>query len=100
MRNYEHNDRAPNTKQLEGIAKKLDVPVSTLEDYEFNSARDALEALFRLEDAFGLKPDDEGRLVIDPKAKGAKKLTMTLKAWRGALDEVGAGDISEDEYEL
>ena len=34
----------------------LDVPVTALEDYEIDSARDALEALFRMEDSFGIAP--------------------------------------------
>lgn len=100
IRNYEHDYRSPNAQQLAAIAKRLDVPVTALDDYEINSAREALEALFRLEDAFGIKPDEKGNLVMDPKAKNAKKLSSALKAWRGVLDEVEAGDMTEDEYEL
>lgn len=100
IRNYEHDYRTPSEDQLEGIAKKLGIPVAALEDYEITTAREALEALFRLEDAFGLRPTDDGVIAIDPKAKGAQKLSAALKAWRSALDDVEAGKMTEDEYEL
>lgn len=100
IRNYEHDFRSPNAEQLEKIARKLDVPVTALEDYEITTAREALEALFRLEDAFGLKPGEDGTLTIDPKTKGAQKLTQALATWKGVLDEVESGDMSNDEYEL
>lgn len=45
--NYEHDFRSPNEEQLAKIARKLDVPVEALSDYEVTSAREALEALFR-----------------------------------------------------
>lgn len=100
IRNYEHDFRSPNEEQLAKIARKLDVPVEALSDYEISSAREALEALFRLEDAFGLTPSSDGTLAIDPKAKGAQKLTQALKAWRDVLDDVESGDMSADDYEL
>lgn len=100
IRNYEHDFRSPNEEQLAKIARKLDVPVEALSDYEVTSTREALEALFRLEEAFGLTPDQDGTLAIDPKAKGAQKLTQALKAWRGVLDDVGSGEMSAEDYEL
>lgn len=100
IRNYEHDFRSPNEEQLEKIARKLDIPVEALSDYEVSSAREALEALFRLEDAFGLAPDLDGTLRIDPKAKGAQKLTQALKTWRSVLDDVESGEMSAEDYEL
>lgn len=100
IRNYEHDFRSPNAEQLEKIARKLDVPVEALSDYEVSSAREALEALFRLEEAFGITPGPDGTLSVDPKAKGAQKLTQAMKAWRGALEDVESGEMSADEYEL
>jgi len=99
-RNYEHDFRSPNEEQLAKIARKLDVPVEALSDYEVTSAQEALEALFRLEEAFGLVPDKDGVLTIDPKAKGAQKLTQALKARRGVLDDVESGEMSSEDYEL
>lgn len=100
IRNYEHDDRTPNDEQLSLIAKKLDVPDAVLQDYEVSSAREALEALFRLEDAFGMKPREDGTLSIDPNARGSQKLTQAIAAWKGVLDEVGRGEMLKDDYEL
>lgn len=100
IRNYEHDFRSPNEEQLAKIARKLDIPVEALSDYEVASAREALEALFRLEDAFGLTPNPDGTLAIDPTAKGAQKLTQALKAWSSVLDDVESGEMSEEEYAL
>lgn len=100
IRNYEREVRTPSDEQLEKIAIALDVPVTALEDYEIDSARDALEALFRMEDAFGIAPGPDGTIAIDHKAKGAKKLTQALKAWSRARDDVESGKMTEAEYEL
>lgn len=100
IRNYERDIRMPSDEVLGKLADSLGVPVTALEDYEINTAREALEALFRLEDAFGLTPSDDGTLRLDPKAKGAQKLSQAVKSWRGALDEVEAGEMSSDDYEL
>lgn len=100
IRNYELDLRKPNPELLEKIAKALDIPVEVLQDYEIESAREALEALFRLEDAFGLEPTEDGYLKMNPKAKGSQKLSQAIKAWRGALDEVASGDMSNEDYEL
>lgn len=100
IRNYEREVRMPSDEQLGKIADALDVPVTALEDYEIESAREALEALFKMEDTFGVKPDPDGTIAIDCKAKGAKKLTQALKAWSRALDDVESGKMTEAEYEL
>lgn len=100
IRNYEHDFRTPNDEQLEKIAKKLNVSIEALQDYEISSSREAMEALFRLEDAFGLKPTEDGVLTFDPKAPGAKKLAQAIKAWKGVLDEVAEGDMTPSDYEL
>ena len=86
-------------RTLAALSDALGVPMSALDDYELSSAREALEALFRLEDAFGLKPVDGETLALDPKAEGAQKLSAALVAWRGALDELEAGEMTQDEYE-
>ena len=65
IRNYEREVRTPSEEQLEKIAAALDVPVTALEDYEIDSARAALEALFRMEDAFGIAPGPDGTIAID-----------------------------------
>ena len=42
---------------------------------------------------------DGETLALDPKAEGAQKLSAALAAWRGALDELEAGEMTQDEYE-
>lgn len=100
IRNYEHDFRTPNEELLAKIAKELDISIEALQDYEVDSARSAMEALFRLEEAFGLKPTEEGMLAIDPKAPGAQKLAQAIQSWKGVLDEVEAGNMALAEYEL
>lgn len=99
IRNYERDLRVPSDDMLKALADALDVPVAALEDYEFRSAREALEALFRLEEGIGLKPTKEGTLEIDPKATNAKKLDAAIKAWRHVLDEVESGEMNQDDYD-
>lgn len=100
VRMYELDLRTPNQEMLEKIANALDVRAEALEDYEINTAREALEALFRLEEAFGLTPTEEGTLSFNPKAEGSQKLAQAIKAWRGVLDKVEAGEMSAEDYEL
>lgn len=100
VRMYELDLRTPNQEMLEKIANALDVRAEALEDYEINTAREALEALFRLEEAFGLTPTEEDTLSFNPKAEGSQKLAQAIKAWRGVLDEVEAGEMSAEDYEL
>ena len=99
IRNYERDLRVPSTDMLQALADALDVPVTALDDYEFTSSREALEALFRLEEGIGLKPTEDGKLEIDRKVKNAKKLDMAIKAWRHVLDEVESGEMSQDDYD-
>ena len=99
VRNYELGLLDPSQETLAALSDALGVPMSALDAYELSSAREALEALFRLEDAFGLKPVDGETLALDPKAEGAQKLSAALAAWRGALDELEAGEMTQDEYE-
>lgn len=99
IRNYERDLRVPSDEMLQALADALEVPVTSLEDYEFTSAREALEALFRLEEGIGLKPTEDGKLEIDHKAKYAKKLDAAIKAWKGVLDELESGQMSQDDYD-
>lgn len=99
IRNYERDLRVPSDDMLQALAAALEVPIESLEDYEFNSSREALEALFRLEEGIGLKPTSDGGLTIDPKADGAQKAVAAIKAWKSVLDQVESGEMSPDDYD-
>lgn len=66
-----------------------------------DSARQALELLFRLSDEFGLESMEvDGALVLgfDAKSEEASKLDAALRAWKGMADSERADDITPEEY--
>lgn len=98
IRNYELGNRTPDRGQLEKISKALGVTPDSLVRHEITSAKDALGVLFQLEDEFGLVPQEDGSLRIDPKADNAQKLDAAIKAWVNARDELARGDMTEGDY--
>lgn len=98
IRNYELGNRKPDRSQLEKISKALGVTPDSLVRHEIASAKDALGVLFQLEDEFGLVPQEDGSLRIDPKAGNAQKLDAAIKAWNNARDELASGQMTEDDY--
>lgn len=103
IRNYELGIRRPKQVQIESIAEALGVSPEALEDLGVESARQAMEVLFRQEDEMGLVPidtaDGVGIGIEDPSAKGAQKAQAALKAWKRMRDDLDAGKISKTEYE-
>ena len=102
IRNYELGLRTPGESQLEAIAKALDVAPESLADVGPESARGALEMIFRLEGAMGLRPvetEDGTGIAVDPKAEDSQKLSQALKAWKRMREQLEAGKVSEEEYE-
>lgn len=102
IRNYELGLRTPSGAQLEAIARALDVAPESLVDIGPESARGALEMVFRLEGEMGFRPvEAEGGIciAIDPKAKGPRKLSQALRAWARMRERLEAGEVSEEEYE-
>lgn len=84
VRNYELGLRAPRPQHLEALARALGVDPAALTDYGVETARDALEVLFRLEEGFGASPEADAagaRVVVDPAAPGAQKLDAAVRAW-------------------
>ena len=98
IRNYELGNRTPDRSQLEKISKALGVTPDSLVRHEIASAKDALGVLFQLEDEFGLVPQEDGTLGIDPKSKNAQKLDAAIKAWTNARDELARGEMTEGDY--
>ena len=94
IRNYEAGRRALKGSALDAIAGALGVaPVQA------ESARDALELLFRIEEEFGLRPVGGGRLAVAPGAEKAPKLAAAIKAWESQVDALDRGEITPEEYE-
>lgn len=73
IRNYELGNRIPSKAQLAAIARGLGIEPEALITYDINSAREALGVLFQLEGAFGIIPNENSSLSIDPKADGRRK---------------------------
>ena len=99
IRLYELGKRTPKPEMIERIADALDVEPQSLVEMKIESSRDALEMLFRLEDEFGAKPNDDGSLSFDAKAPGAKKLKDALKVWAKKQEELESGKIAQAEYD-
>lgn len=100
IRNYELCNRVPGTEQVASIASALDISPESLREVPLESSRQALELLFRLEEEFGLVPDEiDGKLVlkVDEGAGEPQKLVQALKAWKRMIDSEKAGEIGAEE---
>ena len=96
IRNYEAGRRALKGSALDAIAG---VAPEALMPVQAESARDALELLFRIEEEFGLRPVGGGRLAVAPGAEKAPKLAAAIKAWESQVDALDRGEITPEEYE-
>lgn len=97
VRNYELGLRALGPQHLEALG----VDPAALTDYGVETARDALEVLFRLEEGFGARPEADAagaRVVVDSAAPGAQKLDAAVRAWAAMRASRDSGEISEEEY--
>lgn len=95
--NYELGLRALRPQHLEALG----VDPAALTDYGVETARDALEVLFRLEEGFGARPEADAagaRVVVDSAAPGAQKLDAAVRAWAAMRASRDSGEISEEEY--
>ena len=99
IRNYEADKRTLKGDQLEAMAAALEVAPETLMSLDVDSAREALELLFRLEEEFGLEPAGEGKLAVSGKGKKAPKLAAAIKAWEQQSEAQKTGKITQNEYE-
>ena len=95
--------RMPRPQHLEALARALGVAPAALADYGVETARDALEVLFRLEEGFGVRPEagaGGARVAVDPAAPGAQKLDAAVRAWAAMRARRDSGEISEEEEHL
>lgn len=103
IRNYERGIRSPKPAIIAKIASALEVSPDSLRKVEVGDARGALELLFRAERQLGLRPVvEDGRIMVevDTRVPGAQKTVMAMKAWQRMADQLAAGEITEEEYEL
>ena len=101
VRNYELGLRTPRPQHLEALARALGVAPAALADYGVETARDAIEVLFRLEESFGARPEADAsgaRVAVDPAAPGAQTLDAAVRAWAAMRARRDSGEISEEEY--
>lgn len=103
VRNYELGNRTPSEAHLGAIAKALGIAREALMEVRLDSAREALEYLFRIDEELGLRPlrgeGGEILLAVDGSAPKAPKLSAALKSWAAQLDKLEAGKIGREEYD-
>lgn len=102
VRNYELGLRTPSDEQLSGMAEALGIAPESLKDIRVESAREALEVLFRMEGSLGLVPFGEGSdigLSIDHDAELAPAMHQSLIAWKRIRDGLSDGSVTSEKYE-
>ena len=101
VRNYKLGLRAQRPQHLEALARALGVDPAALTDYRVETAHDALEVLFRLEEGFGARSEVDtasAQVVVDPVAPGAQKLDAAVRARMPKCARRDSGEISDEEY--
>lgn len=99
IRLYELGKRQPNDEILGQIAEAVGVDPQAFIEIEIDSVRDVLEILFRLEDACGLAPLEDGKLGVDRVNGHAPKLLASIERWADMRRRLESGEISRSEYE-
>lgn len=103
VRNYELGNRKPSEAHMESIARALEIAQEALLNVDVDSARKALEYLFRIDEELGLRPmrDAEGDvfLAVDRNSPKAPKLSAALEAWMRQRERLDAGEICQEEYD-
>lgn len=99
IRLYELGKRQPNDEVLGRIAEAVGVDPQVFVEIEIDSVRDVLEILFRLEDACGLAPLEDGKLCVDRMNDHAPKLIASIERWADMRRRLESGEISRGEYE-
>ena len=101
VRNYELGLRTPSDDQLAAMADSIGVAPEALMDIRVESARQALEVLFRMEDTLGLVPQSDGDSIglgIDLEAEQAPIMHQSLVAWKRMRVGLEDGTVTPDEY--
>lgn len=103
IRMYELGKREPSLDVIKRIGEVLDVAPESLRSIEIESAREALELLFALDEKYGLTPHvDEGgiSLVLDTrKSAASQKFVYAIQAWDAKEKELAEGAITQEEFD-
>lgn len=103
IRMYELGKREPSADVIRRIGKALDVAPESLRGIEIESAREALELLFALDEKYGLMPhvDENGiSLVLDArKTPASQKFAYAIQAWDSKKKELAEGAITQEEFD-
>ncbi|WP_158050431.1 XRE family transcriptional regulator [Ellagibacter isourolithinifaciens] len=85
------------------MAQAMGVAPKALRDIRVESAREALEVLFRMEEEIGLYPvENDGAMghAIDSEKALAPATHQSLVAWKRMRDGLSDGSVSSEEYEV
>jgi len=104
VRNYELGNRTPSFQQLERLAFALKLSPYALADPCLENRHGVMQALFSMEDDFGLRPvevDGQVMLCIDRQKKNPAPGSPEddLRDWYGVAVELAKGAISQEEYD-
>lgn len=103
IRMYELGKREPSNDVLKRIGEALDVAPESLRGVKVESAREALELLFALDEKYGLTPhiDENGiSLVLDMrKTAASQKFVYAIQAWDAKEKELTGGAITQEEFD-
>jgi len=104
VRNYELGNRTPSFKQLEKLAFALKLSPYALADPCLENRHGVMQALFSMEDDFGLRPvevDGQVMLCIDRQNKNPTPTSPEddLQDWCRVLDELQDGAMTKEEYD-
>ena len=103
IRMYELGKREPSIDVIIRIGEALDVAPESLRGVKVESAREALELLFALDEKYGLTPhiDENGiSLVLDMrKTVASQKFVYAIQAWDAKEKELTGGAITQEEFD-
>ena len=94
LRSYELGERRPKQNTLERIAETLDVAPACFDTYGIERYDELVQALFLLEDRFGLEPGADGSIRFTDEA--LQSCVCTWRDWKEFLEK---GKITREEYE-
>lgn len=103
IRMYELGKREPSVDVIKRIGEALDIAPESLRGVKVESAREALELLFAIDEKYGLTPhiDENGiSFVLDTrKTAASQKFVYAIQAWDSKEKELVEGVITQEEFD-